>query len=241
MSDAPPPPTSAEAVSYAVPPQGRKQGLSLAGVICAALGFCFPPLGLVGLILSVIALNRIKREPHVYGGQGQATAGMIMGIISMCMILVYALLISILLPSLARARTLAKRQVAASNLRGLGQALMIYANDYDDVFPPNLQMLVPEGTVTPLQFINPNSGNAPPACDYYYVTGLRYDDPPTWFVAWEDPNQNAGEGANVLYRDGNVQFIKTQVKGGRFEAQFQAFLDAYEQQRGAPPVILPPQ
>ena len=48
---------------------------------------------------------------------------------------IIALLISILLPSLSRARELAKRAVCASNLRGIGQGMHIYANDNREWFP----------------------------------------------------------------------------------------------------------
>lgn len=48
---------------------------------------------------------------------------------------IIALLISILLPSLSRARELAKRAVCASNERGLGQGMHIYSNDNTDWFP----------------------------------------------------------------------------------------------------------
>jgi len=48
---------------------------------------------------------------------------------------IIALLISILLPSLSRARELAKRAVCASNLRGIGQGAHIYANDNSEWFP----------------------------------------------------------------------------------------------------------
>ncbi|MGE0482402.1 MAG: type II secretion system protein [Phycisphaerae bacterium] len=48
---------------------------------------------------------------------------------------IIALLISILLPSLSRARELAKRAVCASNLRGIGQSEHIYANDNSEWFP----------------------------------------------------------------------------------------------------------
>ncbi|MGD8453956.1 MAG: hypothetical protein PVJ57_19240 [Phycisphaerae bacterium] len=50
-------------------------------------------------------------------------------------IAVIALLIAILLPSLSRARELAKRAVCASNLRGIGQGMFIYSNDNADWFP----------------------------------------------------------------------------------------------------------
>jgi prepilin-type N-terminal cleavage/methylation domain-containing protein/prepilin-type processing-associated H-X9-DG protein len=49
-------------------------------------------------------------------------------------IAIIALLISILLPSLSRARELSKRTVCMANLRGIGQAAYIYAQD-GDVFP----------------------------------------------------------------------------------------------------------
>jgi len=48
---------------------------------------------------------------------------------------IIALLISILLPSLSRAREIAKRSVCAANLRGIGQGCKVYSNDNDDWFP----------------------------------------------------------------------------------------------------------
>lgn len=47
-------------------------------------------------------------------------------------IAIIALLISILIPSLSHAREAAKRTVCASNLRGLMQAVYLYANDHRD-------------------------------------------------------------------------------------------------------------
>jgi prepilin-type N-terminal cleavage/methylation domain-containing protein len=58
---------------------------------------------------------------------------------------IIALLISILLPSLSRARELAKRAVCASNLRGIGQGLHIYANDNREWFPVHFH----RPTITP--------------------------------------------------------------------------------------------
>jgi prepilin-type N-terminal cleavage/methylation domain-containing protein len=55
---------------------------------------------------------------------------------------IIALLISILLPSLSRARELAKRAVCASNLRGIGQGMHIYANDNQEWFPIHFHQAV---------------------------------------------------------------------------------------------------
>lgn len=51
---------------------------------------------------------------------------------------IIALLISILLPSLARAREIAKRAVCAANLKGIGTGCKTYANDNFDSYPISL-------------------------------------------------------------------------------------------------------
>src|SRR5687767_4910774 len=48
---------------------------------------------------------------------------------------IIALLISMLLPSLQKAREQAKAVSCASNLRQIGTALNMYANEYRDVYP----------------------------------------------------------------------------------------------------------
>jgi prepilin-type N-terminal cleavage/methylation domain-containing protein len=50
-------------------------------------------------------------------------------------IAIIALLVSILLPSLNRARELAKRSLCGSNLKGMGTALAIYRGEFSDQFP----------------------------------------------------------------------------------------------------------
>ena len=50
-------------------------------------------------------------------------------------IAIIALLISILLPSLSRARELSKRLVCTSNIKGIGTSMKIYANDNNEAFP----------------------------------------------------------------------------------------------------------
>ncbi len=50
-------------------------------------------------------------------------------------IAIIALLMGILMPALARVRQIAFRMVCGTNLSGLGKAMMIYANDYDDEYP----------------------------------------------------------------------------------------------------------
>jgi len=80
---------------------------------------------------------------------------------------IIALLISILLPSLSRARELAKRAVCSSNLRGIGQGMHIYANDNREWFP--------------MHYFNAGAIDIgpPSSCDLTYVgtLGINYHWP----------------------------------------------------------------
>ena len=50
-------------------------------------------------------------------------------------IAIIALLMGILMPALARVRQIAHRLICGTNLSGLGKAMLIYSNDYEDEFP----------------------------------------------------------------------------------------------------------
>jgi prepilin-type N-terminal cleavage/methylation domain-containing protein len=52
---------------------------------------------------------------------------------------IIALLIGMLLPSLAAARESARRIKCASNMRNLGLTLEIYANEYNEAYPPRVE------------------------------------------------------------------------------------------------------
>jgi prepilin-type processing-associated H-X9-DG protein len=70
---------------------------------------------------------------------------------------IIALLISILLPSLNRAREQANKVKCASNLRQIGQAILLYANDNKGAYPRTL--MVTTGTPIPTW----NTGTGPSA------------------------------------------------------------------------------
>ena len=125
------------------------------------------------------------------------------------MIIIIPLYLSIFLPSLSRARELAKRAVCSANLRGIGQGCHIYTNDYDEWFPPDLQTLINAGHLTPRELQCPSEPNPSEAVfDYIYVPGLNARAPVDWIIAYEDPANHGGEGGNVLYIDSHVEFLK---------------------------------
>src|SRR5206468_6397579 len=93
---------------------------------------------------------------------------------------IIALLIAILLPTLSRARRQAKGVQCQSNLRQIGQALVMYANNWNGwVFPPALTSNLPRDKRWPVQVFKPPVWNPP-------VMKCPSDDlppPPATFVA----------------------------------------------------------
>jgi len=50
-----------------------------------------------------------------------------------------------------------------------------------------------------------------------YVTGLTENDPTDWILAYGDPNWIKGQGANALYLDSHVEFVKKPIAGVNFD------------------------
>ncbi|HPD47636.1 MAG TPA: type II secretion system protein [Anaerohalosphaeraceae bacterium] len=53
----------------------------------------------------------------------------------LCIIGIIALLVALLMPSLSRVKKISTRVVCGTNLKGLGAAMAVYANDYEDKYP----------------------------------------------------------------------------------------------------------
>ena len=108
-----------------------------------------------------------------------------------------------------RVHELVRRAACSTNLQAISQACHIYGNDYDEWFPPSLQTLIDMGHVTPAALQCPSESNPSGLVfDYVYVPGLQGTVPSDWILAYEDPANHNGEGGNVLYVDGHVEFLK---------------------------------
>jgi len=73
-------------------------------------------------------------------------------------IAVIALLVGILLPSLNRARELAKRATCGSNLSGIGKGAVLYSTNYDGMFPTVVDT---RDTVTSVGYQREDAGASP--------------------------------------------------------------------------------
>jgi prepilin-type processing-associated H-X9-DG protein len=192
-----------------------RTGMAITALVFGILGVATCPLlGLLGIILGIVALNRTSREPQRYGGRGMAIAGIATGGAGMVLNVMWlALLISILLPSLSRARELSKRLVCAANMKGIGAALEIYAEDYPGQGLPTLQRLVDLQYVTPKQIICPSSDDQPGDCSYILVPDASIGAPTgsRAVVLYESLSNHGNEGGNFLFTDGHVTFERKQT------------------------------
>jgi prepilin-type processing-associated H-X9-DG protein len=111
----------------------------------------------------------------------------------------------ILMPALARARQQARYTVSMSNLKHLGLAVLMYADDHDGKLPDNLDQAkqyygnskILESPLKPKGFAGPS---------YIYVKGhsMKADSLASQIVAYENP-EYCQDTINTLFLDGHVQ------------------------------------
>lgn len=108
--------------------ESPKQGLAIFGLIlgivsvtsCGLMGIS----SITGTIVSWVAMKRAKREPWRYGGQGMATAGFVLNLIML--ILLVPLTCAIVIPNLLAARRAANDASARASMRTISSAEITY-------------------------------------------------------------------------------------------------------------------
>jgi prepilin-type processing-associated H-X9-DG protein len=136
-----------------------------------------------------------------------------------------ALMASILLPALNRARETANRVKSASNLRMIGQGMFLYSNDNGGNFPPDLGTVAKTQDLPLEAFVSPRTGSELPKnwramspdqragwvnehADYVYLgNGMTNQENAETVVAYENPGRKLSDGINLLFADGHVEFM----------------------------------
>ncbi|RJP32190.1 MAG: DUF4190 domain-containing protein [Phycisphaerales bacterium] len=181
-------------------------GLAVTALVCGILGVVMcPPVGFVAIPVGIIAISRCSARPQEYGGRGMAIAGLVCGICSLFTALVMGtLLVSVLLPSLSRARELSKRLVCASNMKSIATSVKIYHHDHPGQGTPSLKFLVERGDLTDAMLTCPSAGVSNYVLAWPQTVALADDA----VVIHEPSGNHDNEGGNVCYPDGSVQFLK---------------------------------
>lgn len=117
-----------------------RTGLAVTSLVLGILGtVCLGPItGLPAVITGHVAYRRSQRQPAIHGGGGLALAGLILGYVSFVVgIAMAAILASMTLPALAKAKGKAVEIKCLNQMKQIGLGLRIYAVDHDDRFPTN--------------------------------------------------------------------------------------------------------
>ena len=237
-----PPLMPGQPVNYAGPRTYERQesnGWAVASLVCACAGFVIPVLPtILGIVFGIVGLKKTK-DPRV-GGKGLAIAGICVSVFSivagMCMI-------SILLPSLNRARETANRVKCASNLRQIGQAMLLYANENRGAYPDTIEPILATQDITSEVFVCPASNDTaalPGATNQQQAAALKSGRHLSYVycgkgqnnsssadavLVYENPMNHTGgkDGMNILWGDGHVswegakysQYIITELNAGQ--------------------------
>ena len=111
-----------------------KKGLAICAMVIGIINlFTFGVLGvgaLLGIILSIVALSRIKRNPSRYGGKGLATAGLITSILSVFIIVPVGIIAAIAIPNLLASYKAANEGSAMQSMREISVAESTYQSTH---------------------------------------------------------------------------------------------------------------
>jgi prepilin-type processing-associated H-X9-DG protein len=123
-----------------------------------------------------------------------------------------------------------QRTKCASNLRQIGQGIMLYANDHRGTWPDSLDELILSADLNPECFVCPSSRDSaapgatareqaanlykPGHISFIYLgKGLKEPVHPNRVVAYEAMGNHDASGINVLFGDGHVEwFSEPQAK-----------------------------
>ena len=132
----------------------------------------------------------------------------------------------LLMPALGQARGRARQAACRSNLRQVGLAVLMYANDNQDVLPENLADVVGEGYGTSEMLVCPDDTNSMRIggypCSFYYLGDLSISevdmvaDVGNLIIVYEDSD-------NHKYRRNKYRRNVLRLNGGAVQLEEPAF------------------
>jgi hypothetical protein len=198
-------------------PAAKISGLAIASFVLGILSFCtFFITAIPAIVLGTVGLVKIAKSGGKLKGNGFAIAGIVVPAVAGLFVL--PLMLGILMPALARTRQVAFRMVCGTNMSGLGKAILVYTNDYDDKLPTASKwcdLLIEHVEVTPLSFRCKGAPEGP--CNYAMnknVEGLGASAQPDMVVLFEThPGWNQSGGPEILTTDNHHNYRQPSGRG----------------------------
>jgi hypothetical protein len=116
---------------------------------------------------------------------------------------VAAVAAGIAMPAFARARGASEQAISMNNLKQIGLGCVMYADDHNGTFPPNLQTLVEKKLVSS-EVLQPPTGRR--VSRYVYIADQTAKTDTHNILVHEDPAQLRGK-ACALFPDGHVEAL----------------------------------
>ena len=226
------------------PRSGLATGSLVVGLIslpanCVCVG---PLLGLVAVVLGAISLFLSGSDPRRHGGRGKAIGGIVTGGVSMLTVIAMWQF----------AQPMMRFGAVVFDFQNIADAVQTY-DSQNGTYPADLDTLASAG----LFEVNPlGSDDRDVVSGVTYVTGLTKDDPADWILAHKETEVFGEPVFVVLYnpvgngRNANpassgpddvpIGPYTELVEATQFAAKWEAFVKAYEEARGQPPVVIEP-
>lgn len=203
----------------------KTSGLAITALVLGILSFftCYIT-AIPAIIFGIIALVKINKSGGRQKGIGMAIVGMALPVT----LLPVMAMLAIMMPALNKTKALAQRLVCSTNLQGLGTALVVYTNDYDDKLPTSQKwcdLLISEADVGPMSFRCKGVKEGPSnyamnenlidkGLDVPADMVMLFETVPGWNqVGGPDiltTENHRGEGCNIVFADGYTKFVRTE-------------------------------
>lgn len=116
--------------------------------------------------------------------------------------------IILFLPSRTTNCSLSPKTTCSRNLRSIGQGLYAYSSNHGsgaDLSAGWEKRLIKSDEITAKMLICPMAGTG--KASYYFLPAHPGGAEETRIVGYEDPSNHNGEGGNILYLDGHVEWV----------------------------------
>lgn len=202
---------------------GAFGSLRLAMIVGDGVLILWPLLSVLAVVLGILGIRRARR-PGV-AGAGRARTGLGLGIVGL-LLTALGIVATLMMQATYGPGGTVNRSKCSSNLRLIGQAINLYANDNAGQFPARLDQLVTACDLGADVFVCPatddlrSTGRTPQEiaadlsipghCSYVYLgAGLtaRTTTPKT-ILAHDRPGNHAGKGLVFLYGDYRVEWVE---------------------------------
>lgn len=189
------------------PQQRGRKGLAVASLVLGIISI--PTLGLliVGAItaiaLGVIALNRTKKEPATYGGKGMAIAGIITSVLSLLLVVVFAVVTAIVTPTMLDTLKSGRETASLNSLRTI--------HNNEAAFNAMNARFATLKELVEAQLLDPNYAEGASVGGYAYSSSSVSKD--TYCVHAVRTGDSVARRDFVICEDGIIRYVESKTPG----------------------------